>query len=375
MAKKKAPSLPLYRNIAVSFSALTILLIVIMLYFSVVRATIIVTPRIQNFPLTAAVSVVREPTAGATALVGAVFTQDVTKRGTFPTAVVREESAKASGAVRITNATGNPQTLVATTRFLTPEKILFRLKDTVVAPARGTVVGTLVAESAGAAGDVGTTRFVIPGLRSELQEKIYGESVLPIAGGRRSVRRLTQQDLDDARATLAKQMEEGVRSALARDAGGEPSILLTMTPTASTLDQKLGAAVDTFSLTLTARAQGVAVAEKALHDWIATQMKTALPDDQRLLPFTLDAFAIRVTNLDATAGTARLLVQGEGKSLPRGASPVFDRRRFIGRLPNEVETLLKQHGGVADVFVRLSPFFAKRLPRLPDHIRVDIREP
>ncbi|MDO8581884.1 MAG: hypothetical protein Q7S16_03340 [bacterium] len=387
MARKKTPSLPLYRNIAVSFSALTLLLIGLIVYFSITRATIVITPRIQTFPLTSALSVVREPTAGSTALPGKVFQREVTKKDTFTTSVLKEEDAKASGKVSIVNTTGSAQTLIATTRFLTPEKILFRLEKTVVAPARGKVEGTLVADSAGVSGDVAATKWIIPGLHTELQDKIYGVTEVTMTGGRRSVQRLTASDVDAARATLVKTIEDAIRSEESGEAGPgsagevsasdvpvEPIVLLTVDPIASALDGKLGSTAAQFSLSVTVRARGVVVSGKALHEWVTTQLKTTIPDDQRLLPIPLSDIITSVSAFDDVAGTARLLVKAEGKTLVRATSPAFEQSRFIGRTPEEVKTLLRSHGGVSDVRVQLTPFFVQRLPRLPDHIRVEINE-
>ncbi len=375
MAKKKSPPLPLYRNIAVSFSALTLLLIVTIFYFSIARATITVVPNVQPLPFTATVAIAKEPASGASSLPGSVFAEEATVQDTFPAFVVREEDGKATGKVHIVNTSGNAQALIATTRFLTPEKILFRLKETVTVPAKGSVDATLVADIAGAAGEVAPTRFTIPGLNAQLQEKIYGESKVPMAGGRRTVHRLTQKDIDDARAVLLQKMQDTARSKVTEQgAFTDPLILFSVEPTATALQQKLGAEVATFSLSLSARVRGVVLSEKVLHEWVSAQMKTLLPDDQRLLTLPSDAVSVSVTALDVSAGTARLLVKANGASVIRSASALLDRSRFVGRTPNEVEALFRNEPSVASVRVMLTPFFIKRLPRLPDHIRVEINE-
>lgn len=367
--------MPLYRNIAVSFSALTLLLIVTIFYFSIARATITVAPNVQTLPFTATVAIAKEPASGASALPGSVFAEEATVQDTFPASVVREEDGKATGAVHIVNTSGNAQTLIATTRFLTPEKILFRLKETVTVPAKGAIDATLVADSAGAAGEVAPTRFTIPGLNVQLQEKIYGESKAPMAGGRRTVHRLTQQDIDTARATLLQKMQDTARTKIAGDTLADPLVLFSVEPTATALQQKLGAEVATFSLSLSAHVRGVVLSEKALHEWVSAQMKTMLPDDQRLLSLPSDAVSTSVTALDADAGTARLLVKANGASAIRSASALLDRSRFVGRTPQEVEALFRNEPSIASAHVALTPFFIKRLPRLPDHIRVEIKEP
>lgn len=373
--RKSSPSLALYRNIAVSFSAVTLLLVLTILYFSVARATIVVTPRVQSFPVNTSVAIVREPTSGSTALVGKVFSLELTKDGTFSASVVRDEDAKARGPVRIVNTTGSPQTLVASTRFVTQDNILFRLQKTVVVPAKGSATETIVADVAGASGEVTPTRWTIPGLRKEQQSQIYGETDAAMTGGRRSIARIRQEDVDAARAALTKQIEEEVRKEIEVEAADRLFFITSFTPITSKLDKKLGEETNAFSLALTGRIDGVAVSERALHDWLTAQLKTILPDDQRLLPIGLDAVRITIATQNPKEGTARLLVEAQGRSLLRNTSPVFDRTRFVGRTKEEVTTLLKNHGGITDVQVKTNGLFTKRLPRLPDHIQVEIREP
>lgn len=91
--------------------------------------------------------------------------------------------AKATGAIEIVNTTKAARTLVATTRFLSPEGVLFRLDRTTSIPAGGRVSAAVTADQPGAQGDLAPASFTIPGLSEPVQKQIYGESKAPMHGG------------------------------------------------------------------------------------------------------------------------------------------------------------------------------------------------
>lgn len=94
-----------------------------------------------------------------------------------------ESEGRAGGRIEVVNDSGSAQTLVASTRFLSEEGVLFRLAERVVVPPRGRVSATLAADAVGRAGDVGPGRFTIPGLPAASQRLIYGVSAEPMRGG------------------------------------------------------------------------------------------------------------------------------------------------------------------------------------------------
>lgn len=89
----------------------------------------------------------------------------------------------ATGTVTLVNETGAAQPLVATTRLLSEGGVLFRLRDRVTVPAGGTVEAAVYADQPGPSGDIGPSRFTIPGLSPALQASIYARSSSPMTGG------------------------------------------------------------------------------------------------------------------------------------------------------------------------------------------------
>lgn len=106
-----------------------------------------------------------------------------------------ERGANATGFLTIINNSPNDQELVTKTRFQTDDGLVFRLADGVVVPAAaaagpGKVKAYVVADTVdaygeiiGERGNIGATKFFIPGLKKETQSKIYAESNEPMKGG------------------------------------------------------------------------------------------------------------------------------------------------------------------------------------------------
>lgn len=122
---------------------------------------------------------------------------------------------KAKGKISIYNEFSSaPQTLVATTRFLSEDEKLFRLVQTVVVPGTtkvgdeikpGVVEAEVVADEAGEQYNIGPAKFSIPGFKNSGNEKyakIYGRSSAAMTGGgdgNEDVKVISEKDINDAK--------------------------------------------------------------------------------------------------------------------------------------------------------------------------------
>ena len=102
---------------------------------------------------------------------------------------------KAKGEIVIKSQTSYDQPLIATTRFLFANGVLFRLVSPVTVTAGGEITAVIEADQPGAAGDVPAGRFTIPGLSKSGQALIYGVSTQPMTGGSARTKVVTEADL------------------------------------------------------------------------------------------------------------------------------------------------------------------------------------
>src|SRR3989338_2994289 len=139
---KKSPVPPLsmiYRKIAISFVVLTVLLVGVIVFFSLAKATVAITPKQELKSAEFLVTVSKNPGNAPGTLQGNYEEKVVEDEGQFEATGVTEKSGRAQGKVMLTNTTSIAQPLVATTRLLSPEGVLFRMKAGATVPANGKV--------------------------------------------------------------------------------------------------------------------------------------------------------------------------------------------------------------------------------------------
>ena len=164
------------------------IVLVIVVYLSTVEATILVTPMQKPFTSDLIVQTAVNP-VNPTDVKGAVVTGTLHKTKTFiPTGTgAKKIEGFAKGNLTITNKTSISQSLVATTRFLSKEGVLFRLEKSVIVPANGSVVASVYADKIGASGNIPASHFTIPGLSPVKQASIYADSTVAFTGGEQAI--------------------------------------------------------------------------------------------------------------------------------------------------------------------------------------------
>lgn len=377
--KPLSRSLRLYQRIAVVFVAITFILLIAVLYLSVSRATIRIVANPKLVSVTALADVVPTPVDEGQ-IAGVVVREkfEQSKTYTLPSEGAAAVEAKASGIVTIINDNSAAQPLVATTRFLSAEGVLFRLDNGVTVPANSKVDAAVHADEPGKAGEIGASRFTIPGLNTTLQAKIYAVSVNPMVGGVVYVRSLTDQDVSDAVTNLTADVLTSAKDQLATgvdQASFDGVAYLTEVVNQST-DVPVGTETGTFTLTLSMNLSAVYYNKELVETYARNLLAKKLPDGYEMEAVnTTNGLQVKVESVDTRNVSARISVYLDGTARISEQSAALSKERFVGRAPNEVLTLLRASDGVRDVSVSFTPFWLKRVPTLVDHIKIDIEDP
>lgn len=133
------------------------------------------------------------------------------------------------GEIIIFNDSTRPQGLIATTRFRSPEGIIFRLQNDVQVPANGTVTGLVVADKldengqvVGDRGNLGPSTFSLPALTGSNENLVYGKNIEPFTGGTTAaVKIVTQQDIDGSKADIVDVLKSSATQKLIDRISGE----------------------------------------------------------------------------------------------------------------------------------------------------------
>ncbi len=376
--KPLSRSLRMYQRIAVGFVVVTLLLLVVVLYLSISRATIHVVPKARAVDVTVPVDVVINPLVEGE-MTGVVVDETFTKAQTF---TLSSEGGtpveeKAGGTVTLINKTGSAQPLVATTRLLSEEGVLFRIDESTTVPANGQIDVMAHADQPGLSGEISATQFTIPGLPASLQDDIYAVSVDPMVGGVQYVHVLTEQDLNDAVTSLTDAIILEAKASLAD--GVDRTVFPGEAVTTEVLERKSdtqpGTEAGVFTVSLTVRVAVVYYDPMLLTSYLEDRLLAQLPSGYEMQRTDSETMQVTIAAADAAKGTATLDVYLGGVATISESADVFQKERFLGRSAQEVMTLLSVSDAIESSSVSFTPFWLKRVPTLKDHIMIDIEEP
>lgn len=374
-AQPLSRSLKVYQRIAVAFVFMTFFLLLAVLYLSVSRATITVVANPRVISVDTQVEAVPNPTADGQ-LSGIVIKQsfETQRNVTLPQDGATPTEEKAGGMVTIINESGSAQALVATTRLLSKDGVLFRIDSAVNVPAKGQKDVLAHADVPGLSGEIGPTQFTIPGLPESLQGTIYAVSVESMKGGISYKRVLSQKDIDDAVSSTSNALFEEAKSTMSTniDRTVFTGDSYEMTVTSQAASAAVGTETGSFTVSLSIDVTAVYYDANAVKRYALSQLYARVPDGYTAEGVSTDAVQMTVREADVKKGTATLGVYLEGEAIISESSQVLSKDRFVGRAPNEVLTLLRASDAVKDASVSFTPFWLERVPTLKDHILIEI---
>lgn len=426
-----------YRKIAYTFFALTACILLGILWLSSVQATVNVQVRRTPVRSDDAVEIAVRPSGSSTQIPGRVLhlpirkTQEFEVRGlantasvsstvpvvatsptptpliptTTPSNPTKQSSGQtyAKGTVTIFNNYSNAQTLVEKTRFETADKKLFRLDRRVTVPAGGKVTATVTADQVGDAYAIGPTKFTIPGLWIDLQKLIFAESseaftVAPSANGSAPVpapapkpipvsglststnaggdrRVVTQQNIDDAYQSLTDQVVDQAKQTLAASITDARlnGVAYFVNTTGKSATVRAGQVASTFSAQVDVEVIGVFYSAEDMQSLIRSRLRERLPDGQEFVPFNDQDFIYTLESVDKGGETARLRVIANAEYRPTSNNPALSPASIAGKSKDEAMESLKKVDGVEAVDIVLKPGWIGKIPRLTDHIKIQIK--
>lgn len=199
-------------------------------YFVLPRAKIFISPVVEEVEseiFIQASAHISEANLGSRIVPAQIFEQSLDDSRTIISSGERDIQEKAEGLIRVYNAYSSaPQTLVATTRFVSESGKLFRTKETIV--VRGAEVEggkiipsftevVVIASKSGEEHNIGPSTFSIPGFKgTDKYLGFYGKSVSSMEGGQVGrVKVITSDDYTETRSELIKSLKARAQDDLA----------------------------------------------------------------------------------------------------------------------------------------------------------------
>lgn len=365
------PSVGFYRTIAVSFLVVTLVLLGIIIFFTSKKATIVVVAKTDNKNVNLDINVEKQKT-GDLSVVGLVTTTEFKwSQKYFPTGN-KTTTGLAVGSVVLHNETSAPQILVKTTRLLTPSGVLFRLSDRAIIPANGKVTASVYADQPGASGNIGPSKFTIPGLNEEKQKVIYAESSKDMAGGVRTVGVLSAEDLKAAELDYVEKVKQAVDGSLAPNGSFNQKLIFVPSHNVAA-DRKAGEEVTEFNLSGTSTVVVVFYNTADLKSVLEKEISSRVDvSTEKVLSVSKEP-QVSLASYDLDKQQARFSVyQDVLVTLDANADKLVSAN-FFGKNKDEIERYVFGLGHVVGVDVKFSPSWMRSAPAVTDRIQVIVK--
>lgn len=369
------PVVPLmmYKKIAVTFVVVVAVILIAVLYLSSVQAIIRVQPIQRAVSSDLVVRIADIPTKNSE-IKGVVKRGSIGKIKTFSGvgAGAKEVEGVSTGEVTLINEMSISQPLVKTTRLLTPEGVLFRISEDVTVPANGSVTVKAYADKKGVSGDIEPSKFTIPGLNVAKQKLVYAESLVAFTGGMQKITVVSKEELDASAEALKNELLEDAEEMLRKEAGDtfEGKVFSVKVDELSfSIESDVEAA--NYDVQMEITVNGVFFDKEALQAVVVKNLYEGLGQGEEFVIVDPEKISVVIDQIDDH--NASLHATLNSSVITSRTSKALDVSRFVGLDEQEVKDLLLVENVATSVEVDFSPFWVKKVPRLKDHIYIELR--
>jgi len=368
-----------YRNTAILFVVVSIVLFGGIFYFNLAKAVVIITPSAETSKAEFIIDIREFPfepqELGANEVDGRIF--EITKEGTksFPATETKDVLTDSVGQVTIINNYSKDQQLVATTRLLAPNGVLLRLKNDVTVPKGQEVIVEVYPDKPDEFTSLNPTKFAIPGLWPGVQEYIYGESAQKLSKGGYKVKIVGQSDID----TAAQNFEDELYSLALEEVNSQLSVTeklytkaVEREVTSGAADSLPGEEKAQFNYTMNLKIVFVVFDEKKLINVVEQRLEEELPANKQLIGLDTSSLVYNLEQVDMAEKIANLKVQAAGLAAIAEKSGIFNKYDLVGMTEDEVREYFEKYSEVENAEVQFTPNWLRKMPNSADRIEVKV---
>lgn len=375
----KSQPISIYRKISITFVALTIILALVVVYFSIVSVKIIIIPnkeRINTDFIATVIDKSANQQIKGLSLTGLVERADIDIEQQFQTAGKEVKEAKVSGLVTIYNKRNSEQALIKTTRLLSPDEKLYRLQETVRVPAGGKVENVAIyADKAEKSMEVGAVKFTIPGLSPSAQELVYAESSEKTLYQEIGDAVVSELDLANAKESLKNVLMEKLAKISEDNKYQEYDNVIYNIGDSQiqySSSASVGDKIDKFTVSAKAQAAIVAFNTKDVEAVAKLKLEESLPDDKQVSSFDENNFTFAFDRYDLDSAIADLKVEAVAQMILKDGTDIINPDKLVGLTREQLDDYLSSLREVAGYEIKFTPNWISKVPGLVDHIKVEV---
>lgn len=309
-----------------------------------------------------------------------------TKSREFTSTGEEEVTEKARGFISIYNEFSSiPQTLVATTRFESPDGKIFRIMENVIVPGAKIEQGKIVANSIevevvadypGADYNISPTNFTIPGFEGTSKfAGFYGQSQSSMGGGYTGIAKIvSSEDLENAKNELSEELKNEVKQTLEEqipedlkvlDQGLKEDIVVV-----SEIED--GTVMDKFTFEIKATVRALIYKESDLKSLIDLNLASNISDDKKPLSQTQQIdWTDVVIDWDKEEALFDLSIQ---EDVAWQIDILSLKQNLAGKKEVEVRRYLASQPEIKQAKVTFWPFWVNKIPKQDKKIKIQVIE-
>lgn len=383
---KKERSINLYSRFVWKFVLIVILLVGFVTYFSFSKLIINVVPKNQSLneslllkvsDNSSGIKLLSDPREDVSGLIKEIDLSVSKQVSASGEEYVGEDL---SGRVRIINNYSRSQALVATTRLLSPDNKLFRIKEGVNVPAGGEVWVDIYTAKPSHEFAIKPTTFSIPGLWVGLQDKIYAKSDEAFVFEQKKQKYVRASDITLAEKELGSELlsllekkieEEKINLELEMDMDLEYVYLQNASNdikiNAKAEDKKesfLAEAKASFVVVFFSKEEAIKLAD--------TKLRILVPSGKELLKFDEDNIIYKLESYDLDDNSATIKSSFSGRMILKSEGEVLRKESLVNLNIEQLNNYLKNQSDVQSFELKFRPSFIKKAPSLVDRIKINL---
>lgn len=366
------PPVRVYRIIALTFLVVTIALLGIVA-FTILKKTEITIIAKEDAKTVNLIITAEAAKKGDKSLPAVVTSSKFYWSEKYTPTATREVDGTSKGEIIIYNKTGEDQPLVKTTRFLTPDGVLFRLSDRVLVPANGQITAAVYADQPGAKSDIGPAKFTIPGLNPEKQKVVYGESVKPMAGGSGKVGVVSENDFKTAEADYAEKAKQAFLKTLTGAPQEYDQKIVSISQSDASSTHPIGAEAGEFTISGSNTIVTVLYSGNNLDEILKKEVSAGIDTaSEKILSIGAEP-KISVASTDFTSNSAQLTVSTEAIVTLDANAPLLNKENFLNKQKGEIERYIVTLPHVTGMEIKFTPSWINKTPSVVDKLKIVVK--
>lgn len=357
-----------YKIVALSFLFLTIVLLGVIVFMSTKRATITITTKPEPVEAELTMEITKDnPASGVLAQTVVALSKK------FKPGASKEEESTAVGTAVLHNDSSISQPLVATTRLLTADGILFHMKKGATVLANGTVEVEVYADKSGKASEIGPSKFTIPGLNEARQKVVWAESVKPMVGGVRQFGVIGSEDIKEAEGEMLAELKKAGEEKLSVLHPGVHAVY-AVAQSSMKADKEVGIEAEEFTMNAEATIVGVFYSADEVKNLLMPELGKRVIGDVEVLSRGRAETSVLLDEYDLSTGRAVLKIAGSGLVELNAESSQLQKLIFFGKTKDEVRRYLLSLDHVNGVDIKFTPAWMRTVPHVAEHVNVVVKK-